>query len=199
MADLTYDRKSFFANLRAQGHNITPEQEEAFDKEFHNQSPNGDLFSIAANGLNSAVAFIQTLLKAIGFDISLDSIGKAMDDGQQRGALGGVDRYAHIMRNKALEIGIDPRTAAAMTGDTSTGVAVMSGNLRDVLLAQINLSPENLQRGGNMNPENNGFGTEPAPLNGQRFTVVDNPQVSSPTAPSAANQTHALTGYTPGA
>ncbi len=175
--NFTYDRSSFFANLRAKGYAITAEQEAQFDKEFYNQSPNGDLFSIAANGFNGAIAFFQNLLKSLGFDVKLTDISSALDDGQLQGTKSGIDRYMHVLRNKAQEIGIDHRTAAAITGDISTGEPLMEGNLGDVLRAQANILP----------------------ASGQRFAAADTSKVDAPNVPLASNPTRTLTGNTPSA
>lgn len=197
--NLTYDRASFFANLRANGHSITPEQEEAWDKAFHNQSPNGDLFHMGVGAFEGAIAFLQDLLKMIGLDISLtEKFGTAMENGSQRADSSKIDRYCHILRNKALEVGIDPRTAAAMTGDTSTDVPIMPGNLNQILLAQTDITPENRQR-TDLDPAKNGFDMAQVPQSPVRFAATSDPAVTAPNVPLVANPTPALTGRAPSA
>lgn len=176
-AEYTYDRGSFFANLRAQGHAISAEAEEQFDKAFKKCSPNGDILMACFEGFDSAIAFFQNLLKSLGFDISFDNIGKALDTGSQTGSLKSAARYSQLINIELIKNGIDQRTADILTGNESNGTKSVAGNINDELLKQNNIIPKN----------------------SERFATLDTTTVAAPIGPAAANQTLGLTGNTPSA
>lgn len=192
MANLlpNFNAESFFANLRANGYNLTEAEQTRVTNLIVSEGRNNGLFAIVRQGFSSAWRVVQAL-----FDFSSDMplgerLSAALNVGDRFGDQREVNELMHRLRDSFQDMGGNIAVAAsAITGDTSGGRRVMRGNLRDIAMTPLQPTAEELRRGTRLDVGSQG----PQPA---RYAVVDTNEVAAPQTPSA---TRALTGYAQGA
>lgn len=185
-----YNRQSFFANLRANGYNLTEAEEARADRLITSEGRNNSFFSIIRQGLGSAWRLIQALLDTSSSTPLGERLNAALDTADRFSDQREVNELMHRMRDSFTDMGGNLAAAAsAMTGDTSAGQAAMRGNLRDIAMQNIPATAEDLRRGTRLDVGHQG----PQPA---RYAVVDTDEI---VAPPLASATRALTGYSQGA
>lgn len=189
MAKFQFDAASYFANLRAQGHALSAEQQAAAEGVIRDNLKDGDIVSSGINGFWSA---INAILSFIGLgDLGLgDRLGAAMDSGQQRADQYTAMETAQYIHRGLVQKGFPSALADIMTGETSTQPE-MAGNLYRVFRGQPNGG------GPAINPPDAKPDLTQLAQSSASYPVADNPTVLAQNAPAANNPTRALTGNTP--
>lgn len=191
MANLlpNYNRESFFANLRANGYNLTEAEETRVNNLIVSEGRNNGFFTIIRQGFSSGFRLIQALFD-FNSDVPLgERINAALNTADRFGSQREVNELMHSLRDNFASMGGNIAAAAsAMTGDTSNGQPILRGNLRDVAMATLQPTPAELQRGTRLDVGYRGPQTA-------AFPVVDTTEITPPAVVGGATlPTRALTG-----
>lgn len=188
-----YNRQTFFANLRANGYQCTAEEEEYVDRVIRDNSQDNDILSMIRQAITGAVKFVRGLLGMRDPDASVsDRVNAGLNAGDRFSGQREINESLHSIYDVLSAPNMSDnirRLAAAVTGQTNTGVPVMNGNLFQVGMGPLAPTRAELQQGTRLDPGAAGF--QPV-----RYPVAD---IAENSPPLATSSTRALTGYTQGA
>lgn len=190
MPKFTFDPASYYANLEANGHRLSAQQQADATKIIQEHLKDGDIVSTGINGFWGA---IKAILSFIGLGhLSLgDRLGTAIDTGQQQANQHTAQETAMNIHSDLLKKGFPRALADRMTGEVTTQPE-MAGNLFRYFRAQSN---------GGGPPINPPAATTPSlatlASSNPSYPVADNPTVLAQQSLPAGNVTRALTGNTP--
>lgn len=178
------DADAYFALLRAQGEQITAEQEAIARRVIAEQNTSGDVYTMLINAIMSAFRGIVEFIDGGDASSLGERLNAAMENGQQRGDMHTAAEISHRIRNELVANGLPADLAARMTGDTTSQPEV-AGNLYRQFTADAGISDRNRIAEAQYQQATT------------RYPVTDNPTVTAPTIGTALNPTLALTGMTP--